>query len=51
MDVRGSASGTRRVDAWYNHVVEEVHAVLLCGSAGLDATTGVMRYLEERGVG
>jgi L-aminopeptidase/D-esterase-like protein len=54
MDVRGSASGTRQVDALnINHVVEEIHAVLLCGGSafGLDATTGVMRYLEERGVG
>jgi L-aminopeptidase/D-esterase-like protein len=36
-----------------NHIVEQIHAILLCGgsSFGLDATTGVMRYLEKRGVG
>jgi L-aminopeptidase/D-esterase-like protein len=35
------------------HLVQEVHAVLLAGGSafGLDAASGVMRYLEERGVG
>jgi L-aminopeptidase/D-esterase-like protein len=35
------------------HRVEKVHGVLLTGGSafGLDATGGVMRYLEERGVG
>lgn len=54
IDVRGSAAGTRQIDALsINHVVEQVHSILLCGgsSFGLDASTGVMRYLEERGVG
>ncbi|HOV89326.1 MAG TPA: P1 family peptidase [Syntrophorhabdaceae bacterium] len=54
IDIRGSASGTRQVDALsVNHIVEQVHAILLCGgsSFGLDATAGVMRYLEERGIG
>lgn len=54
IDIRGSASGTRQVDALnVNHIVEQIHAILLCGgsSFGLDATTGVMRYLEKRGVG
>jgi L-aminopeptidase/D-esterase-like protein len=54
IDVRGSASGTRQVDALnVNHVVEEVHAILLCGgsSFGLDAAGGVMKFLEEKGVG
>lgn len=54
MDVRGSASGTRQADALsINHVVEEVHSLLLCGGSafGLDAATGVMRYLAEQGVG
>lgn len=54
IDIRGSAAGTRQVDALnINHVVEQVHSILLCGgsSFGLDASTGVMRYLEERGVG
>ncbi|HUJ89982.1 MAG TPA: P1 family peptidase [Syntrophorhabdales bacterium] len=54
IDIRGSASGTRQIDALsINHVVEEVHAILLCGgsSFGLDATSGVMKFLEEKGVG
>jgi L-aminopeptidase/D-esterase-like protein len=54
IDIRGSASGTRQVDALnINHVVEEVHAILLCGgsSFGLEAAAGVMRFLEEKGVG
>jgi L-aminopeptidase/D-esterase-like protein len=54
IDIRGSASGTRQVDALsITHIVEHVHAILLSGgsSFGLDATTGVMRYLEEKGVG
>ncbi len=54
IDVRGSASGTRQVDALnISHIVEQVHAILLSGgsSFGLDAATGVVRYLEEKGVG
>lgn len=54
IDIRGSASGTRQVDALgINHIVEHVHAILLSGgsSFGLDAATGVSRYLEEKWVG
>ena len=54
IDIRGGASGTRQIDALsINHVVEEVHAILLCGgsSFGLDAASGVMKFLEEKGVG
>jgi len=54
MDVRGSASGTRQVDSLnLSHIVEQVHAVLLCGgsSFGLDAATGVMKFLEEKDIG
>ena len=54
IDVRGSAAGTRQVDALsVSHIVEEVHAVLLAGgsSFGLDAASGVSRYLEEKGIG
>ncbi|HVN25317.1 MAG TPA: P1 family peptidase [Syntrophorhabdales bacterium] len=54
IDIRGGASGTRQVDALaINHVVEEVHAILLCGgsSFGLDAASGVMQFLEEKGIG
>ena len=54
VDVRGSAAGTRELDALSPlHLVPHVHAVLLAGGSafGLDAAAGVMRFLEERGVG
>ncbi len=54
VDQRGGAPGTRETDL-LNPVnqVEKVHAVLLAGGSafGLDAASGVMRYLEERGIG
>jgi len=54
LDVRGSAAGTRQTDSLHPfHFVDEVHAVLLSGGSafGLDASGGVMRFLEERGIG
>lgn len=54
IDVRGSAAGTRQMDALgVGHVVEEIHAVLLAGgsSFGLDAAEGVSRFLQEKGIG
>ncbi len=54
VEIRGSAAGTRQLDALYPiHLVQRVHALLLTGgsSFGLDAAAGVMRYLEERGKG
>ncbi len=53
-EVRGGAPGTRETDLLRpGMLVEEVHAVLLTGGSafGLAAADGVMRYLEERGVG
>ena len=53
-DARGSAPGTRETDLLRpTALVNEVHAVLLSGGSafGLDAAAGVMRRLEERGVG
>ncbi len=53
-DVRGSAPGTRETDLLRpGRLVERVHAILLTGGSafGLDAATGVMRFLEERGIG
>ncbi len=54
VDVRGSAPGTRETDllAPTAHI-EVVHAIVLTGGSafGLDAAGGVMRYLEERGIG
>ena len=54
VDVKGSASGTRELDALSpGHLVPYVHAVLLAGGSafGLDSAAGVMRFLEERGIG
>jgi L-aminopeptidase/D-esterase-like protein len=54
VDVRGAAPGTRETDLLRpDNLVERVHALLLSGGSayGLDAATGVMRWLEERGHG
>ncbi len=54
VDQRGGAPGTRETDLLAPmHLVQKVHAVLLTGGSafGLDAAAGVMRYLEEQGVG
>ena len=53
-EVRGGAPGTRETDLLRpGMLIEEVHAVLVTGGSafGLAAADGVMRYLEERGVG
>jgi L-aminopeptidase/D-esterase-like protein len=53
-EVRGGAPGTRETDLLRpGMLVEEVHAVLLTGGSafGLAAADGVMRYLEEQGIG
>ena len=54
VDIRGSAPGTRET-ALLNpvNVVSNVHAVVLSGGSafGLDAASGVVKYLEEKGVG
>lgn len=54
VDVRGAAPGTRETDLLDPaNAVGVVHAVLLSGGSawGLDAAGGVMRWLEEEGVG
>jgi len=54
VDVRGSAPGTRETDLLNPvNLVEKVHAIVLAGGSafGLDAASGVMRYLEEQGIG
>jgi L-aminopeptidase/D-esterase-like protein len=54
VDQRGGAPGTRETDALRPmHLVEQIHAVLLAGGSafGLDAASGVVRFLEERGLG
>lgn len=53
-EVRGGAPGTRETDLLRpGMLVQEIHAVLLTGGSafGLAAADGVMRFLEERGVG
>ncbi len=54
VDVRGAAPGTRETDLLSpQNSVERVHAVLLAGGSafGLDAASGVMRWLDERTIG
>lgn len=54
VDVRGAAPGTRETDLLspFNSV-EKVHAIVLAGGSafGLDTASGVMRWLEEQGIG
>jgi L-aminopeptidase/D-esterase-like protein len=54
VDVRGGAPATRETDLLNPMcMVEEVHAILLTGGSafGLDAASGIVRYLDERGIG
>src|SRR5512132_836880 len=54
VDVRGGAPGTRETDLLDPvNMVQKVHAIVLAGGSafGLDAASGVMRYLEEKGIG
>ena len=54
VDVRGGAPGTRETDLLDPvNLVEKVHGILLAGGSafGMDAASGVMRYLEEKRIG
>lgn len=54
VDVRGSAPGTRETDLLNPvNLVDKVHAICLSGGRafGLDAASGVMQFLEEKGIG
>jgi L-aminopeptidase/D-esterase-like protein len=54
VDVRGSAPGTRETDLLNpTATVDRVHAIVLSGGSafGLDAASGAVRALEQRGVG
>ncbi len=54
VDQRGGAPGTRETDLLRPmHLVEKVHAVVLSGGSafGLDAASGVMRWLDEQRIG
>lgn len=54
VDVRGCAPGTRETDL-LNPIktVQKIHAVVLSGGSafGLEADSGVMRFLAEKGIG
>lgn len=54
VDVRGGSPGTKETDLLDPvNSVQAVHGVALSGGSafGLDTATGVMRFLEERGIG
>jgi L-aminopeptidase/D-esterase-like protein len=54
VDVRGGSPGTRETDLLNPvNLVDKIHAVMLSGGSafGLDAASGAMQYLEERGKG
>jgi L-aminopeptidase/D-esterase-like protein len=54
VDVRGAAPATKETDLLRpGNIVQTAHAIVLSGGSafGLDAASGVMRYLEEQRVG
>ena len=54
VDVRGAAPGTRETELLSPlNAIEKVHALVLAGGSafGLDAASGVVRYLEEHSLG
>jgi L-aminopeptidase/D-esterase-like protein len=54
VDVRGASPGTRETDLLDpKNLVQQVHAIVLSGGSafGLETATGVVKYLEERGIG
>lgn len=54
VDVRGSAPGTRETDLFEEKkTVDKIHSIVLSGGSafGLEASTGVMKFLEEKNVG
>jgi L-aminopeptidase/D-esterase-like protein len=54
VDQRGGAPGTRETDLLRPmHLVDKVHGIVLSGGSafGLDAASGVVKYLEEKGIG
>jgi len=54
VDLRGSASGTEELPVMApDHIAPHVHAVVLAGGSafGLEAASGVRRYLEQHSVG
>ncbi len=54
VDVRGSAVGEREFEVLRpGHIADRIHGIVLAGGSafGLAAADGVMRFLEEKGIG
>ncbi len=54
VDIRGSAPGTREIESLHPvRLVPKLNAILLTGGSafGLDASSGVQQFLEEKGIG
>lgn len=54
VDLRGGGTSTRQIDSLLAHnTFGKIHAILLTGGSayGLDASSGVVRFLEERNIG
>ncbi len=54
IDLRGGGTSTRQIDSLLTHnTFGKIHAILLTGGSayGLDASSGVMKYLEENNIG
>jgi L-aminopeptidase/D-esterase-like protein len=54
VDIRGAATGTEEFDVLTPaHLTDRIHAVTLAGGSafGLEAASGVRRFLEQKGVG
>jgi L-aminopeptidase/D-esterase-like protein len=54
IDLRGGGTSTRQIDPLLPyHSYGKIHGILLTGGSayGLDAAGGVMKYLEEKGIG
>jgi len=54
VDLRGGGTSTRQIDSLLSHnTFGKIHAILLTGGSayGLDAASGVVKYLEEKNIG
>ena len=54
VDLRGGGTSTRQIDSLLSHnTFGKIHAILLTGGSayGLDAASGVLKYLEEKNIG
>jgi len=54
LDIRGAATGSQELDLLSpGHLTERIHGLVFAGGSafGLEAASGVRRYLEQKGVG